>query len=139
MSTLLFDLANKIINESSFFNHEKCPFNAHFKNGNSNVLIITGENASGKSLFFQFMAGWAQRDGTTPITISIRERTGSGTYEGAAFRKSMMFGDETDTSTGTNSYKVVKKGFKTLKQYQSEGKISGLFLDEPEILSLIHI
>lgn len=130
----LFELANRVATSSVLFSDNESPFSAIVHPGKDKVLLITGENASGKSVFFQVMAARAKRDaGMLGIQISIRERTGAGTYEGSGFRRAVMFGDESEQSTGATSVAVVKAGFGNSYQYAKDGKSNMLMLDEPEL------
>ena len=68
-----------------------------------------------------------------PIMISIRERTGAGTFEMAAMRRVMMFGDESEQSTGATSARVIGTGFNTLHDRAQNNLPALLMLDEPEM------
>lgn len=119
------------------FDTENCPFRfSSFRaEPTSRVLLIAGANATGKSLLFRHVAAAADEKGLSVITISIRERTGSGSFEMAAFRRSMMFGDEHEQSTGATSYRVVKTGFRNIhsRLEKEDGQPTLLLLDEPEM------
>ena len=125
------DLAQFVLEDSRIFKDEKCPFKGFLHYGdNPNILVIVGENSSGKSLVFKMMAQWAKKTlNLSPITISIRERTGSGSFESSSFRKIVMFGDESEQSTGATSVSAVLRGFKSANSNNE----SILMLDEPEI------
>ena len=120
---------------SGLFANDESPFSAHVTTrGGERLVVITGENASGKSLFFKVMSAMAKsKAGISPITISIRERTGAGLSEMSSFRKTVMFGDEDEQSTGTTSVRTMLSGFKSARSWAEDGKIPLLFLDEPEI------
>lgn len=106
------------------FNDDESPFQAAVAEGSPSLAVVTGENASGKSLYVRVVASLAHKDGALPVSISIRERTG-----GDGMRKVMMFGDEQEQSTGATSVRVIDTGFKNLDR--PKGSI--LILDEPEI------
>jgi hypothetical protein len=113
--------------ESMLFNDSGSPFRAAVS-GSARLLVVTGENASGKSLFVRVMAARLQQtEKVLPVTISIRERTGAGTSEVSGMRRVFMFGDEHEQSTGATSVNVVHNGFKNVD------RPSILILDEPEI------
>lgn len=121
---------------SALFSDEAFPFRLSVQQGGSDrVMVLAGENASGKSLVFQGLAAWGKREhGFSPITVSIRERTGSGLSEISSFRRTVMFGDEAEQSTGAASVRVVETGFRTAAEWASEDqKKPLLMLDEPEM------
>ena len=118
--------------DSALINADGAPFTAHVAPGAGRLAVVAGANASGKSLFVQIVAGRAHRQQTLAVSISIRERTGAGTHEMAGFRRSMMFGDESEQSTGATSVATVKKAFLNLLNYAQERPVL-LILDEPEM------
>ncbi len=127
---ILPKIAHDVLTETVFFTEADCPFAGRLYPGENRVLVIAGENASGKSLMFRMMAVNAQREhGVLPITISIRERTGAGVGEMNSLRRTMMFGDEASQSTGAASATVVDTGFKNANRDAA----ACLMLDEPEI------
>lgn len=133
LNPLLY-LAQLVANESQLFTHAQSPFRASVYEGTGNILVVTGENASGKSIFFQSMAYRAKTQlNALGIQISIRERTGAGTYEGSGFRRALMFGDESEQSTGATSVGVVASGFRNAISYATDDKRNVLMLDEPEL------
>ncbi len=118
------------LTESAAIGDEASPFRGKAYGGDPRLVLIVGPNASGKSLLFRMIAQWLQRDHkATPVTISIRERTGSGEMEMAGMRRMMMFGDETTQSTGAASARVVEAGFGNANRYPK----AALLLDEPEL------
>lgn len=122
-------IAEWVAENSLLFNHEESPFCATVSIHAPKLVVVTGENASGKSLYVRVAAAIAQKQGALPISISIRERTGAGLHEMAGMRRSMMFGDEQDQSTGATSAKVVQSAFQNLQRPNG----SMLILDEPEL------
>lgn len=125
----LIDMCTWVAEESMLFGPD-APFEAHVREvANPRVVLVVGDNASGKSLYLQVVATIARKDKVVPVTVSIRERTGAGLYEMAGMRRIMMFGDESENSTGATSVKTVVTSFKNLDK--PEGSLLGL--DEPEI------
>lgn len=115
--------------DNVFFGHKDCPFKGVVHPGDDRVLVITGENAAGKSFLFQLMAAEISRHGITSVTLSIRERTGAGTMEMSRLRRAFIYGDEEMQSTGATSARVVKSGF-----HNAGNENPGiLMLDEPEM------
>lgn len=129
----LVRLARWTASEAVLIASEASPFKAAVRRGAPGVVVIAGENASGKSLFLRVMCAKAAAMATKkilPITVSIRERTGGGTYEMSRMRQTFMFGDEIENSTGANSVRVVVAAFRNLDK---EGRNTLLALDEPEL------
>lgn len=127
--TPVFGLCRWVAEESMLFGPD-APFEAHVREKNNpRFVIVVGDNASGKSLYLQVVAARARNEKVVPVTVSIRERTGAGTHDMAAFRRTMMFGDESENSTGATSVKTTMTSFKNLDK--PEGSMLGL--DEPEM------
>lgn len=125
-----------MLNETSFWTHPSNPFNAQLQiNPESNVFVVVGDNACGKSFLVDTARRFARSvdPEVTTVSISIRERTGSGTDPMAAMRRTMMFGDEQEQSTGSISAGMIQKGFNNLQSRLEDGKNSVLVLDEPEL------
>lgn len=119
-----------VAGQARLFQDEASPFRAEVAEGAPGIVIVTGENASGKSLFVRIAAARAQRPhGILPVSVSIRERSGGGTHEMSRMRQAMMFGEEGEQSTGATSVGVVEQAFGNLDH---DGG-SFLILDEPEI------
>lgn len=116
--------------ETLLFADERSPFRAKVTPADKRLMVIVGENASGKSLFFRVLATLIHDKGPTVVTISIRERSGGGTFEMSRMRQAMMFGEEAEQSTGATSVKVVKAAFEHNLGHDSG---SVLALDEPEM------
>lgn len=123
-------LVQSILETSGIFSDPRCPFKGVQHAGDPRLTVITGDNASGKSLLFRVIAAYAQQDKVLPVTVSIRERTGSGLSDISGMRRMFMFGDEESSSTGATSVRVVQTGFRSAKK---EGGRAILMLDEPEL------
>lgn len=123
-------LARWAAEDSVLFTDAESPFHASLAKGAAKLVVVTGENASGKSLFVRVAGAALQRYvGGTPVSISIRERTGAGHSEVGGLRRVMMFGDEQEQSTGATSTTTVATAFNNLDR--PKGSI--LILDEPEL------
>lgn len=132
----LHELANQIKNHSVLFADDECPFSVHLQAGDSTsrMLVVAGENAEGKSMLVRYLAAWAKKDeDMSPLTISIRERTGSGLHEMASFRRAMMFGEEHQQSTGETSFSTTRNAFSNVAARAKDGKAPLLILDEPDM------
>jgi len=131
---ILPDLARDILMDSPFFSDDpldEAPFQAKLYEADPSIMVIVGENASGKSLLYRVIQGYAQKQKVTGITISIRERSGGGVHEMGGMRRAFMFGDEAEQSTGATSANVVVNGFHNA--YSGQHGKTLLMLDEPEM------
>lgn len=121
-------LAHGVLTESALFSDPDIPFTCSLSVADPALLLVTGSNAAGKSLLTQLICAWAHQEKTLPVSISIRERTGSGLAEMAGFRRTMMFGNECELSTGANSVRVAQAGFHNVLHRKAL-----LLLDEPDM------
>ena len=119
-------LTESLIKESKYFAGEEPALDATFyKQKRSKLLVMTGENAQGKS-FMTRLYGIAIKKygGFECICTSQERRTESG------IMRAIMFGDESCESTGDISSRVVKTGIKTCKARESRHAI---IYDEPDL------
>lgn len=98
-----------------------------FTDNKSPLIIIYGDNASGKSLIAQaFEVSLRKPKEATPIAVRnacMRNRTASG------MERAFVYGDESDQSTGQTSIAVVRKAINA-----TDGKSPGVvILDEPDV------
>lgn len=128
-STMLINVV-RTLRDHPGLNHAQSPFSFHLAEGVGNVVVIVGENASGKSVMFKTLAQSLRPHGITGITLSIRERT-SGDDGGV--RRAMMFGQEAQMSTGHVSVGVIERGFRNARNWAEQGNPNVLMLDEPEL------
>jgi hypothetical protein len=92
--------------------------------GNEKLVVITGDNASGKSLFRKILHLNYQDQKITLVNTSQQGRSESGIV------RAMMYGSEADEATGAISTKVFLKAIETGKL----GKYPmAILFDEPEI------
>lgn len=121
--------------DSRFANDDGCPFPCQVTVKDSRVAVLTGDNATGKSLAFRHLAHFAQAEKVAVITLSIRERTGSGLSDMAGLRRSMIYGDESEQSTGATSVSVAERGFKNVvcRLEENPPVPTLLMFDEPEM------
>lgn len=92
----------------------------------SSITFIYGENASGKSLIARLYQSVIRSGNTNHSvrSVSVANRTRSG------IEKAMIFGDETEQSTGETSFKVMRLALNSLAKDSKEGVV---ILDEPDI------
>lgn len=116
------------------FNNEKSPFTASLeKNDFDDVVVVAGPNASGKSLIVKILEASLKRNfNHTHITVSIRERAGTGLDGMAGFKRTMMFGDEAGHSTGAVSASTMENAFSNVSNPDRHAN-QILMLDEPEM------
>lgn len=130
----LADVVADVLERSSMWLHESLPFQACLSVSSPRLVFMAGPNATGKSFLARIVQGFGRAyHNTSPIHVSMTERTGSGLADMASMRRAMMFGDESEHSTGTTSAKTVGSAMYNAAQYAKEGKSSLLVLDEPEI------
>lgn len=122
------------LTNSEMWGEEACPFDAWVKKGHQRVALIAGPNASGKSFLAECAMSWGKQwCGTRSMSVSIRERTGSGSGDMSGLKRTMMFGSEEDHSTGAVSARVVRTGFSSVENWCKEIGGTILLLDEPEL------
>lgn len=97
--------------------------------GRPDLIVVTGENAGGKTFVASYLSQIARRDHEAEgkleiMDIGMRRRTDSGIVRG------LMFGDEAWESTGQISLKVVLGGIRTCRGRENDHV---LILDEPDI------
>ena len=127
-------IVSELLTDSAFWTDPQLPFTAHYTPGHPRTLLVLGENVSGKSLFVGGLLGWARaHHQVAPVEVSIRQRTGAGTSDIAGMRRTMMFGDESEQSTGATSTKVLDGAFGTVESRAGDGQPALLVLDEPEL------
>lgn len=130
----IINIVQKIHKENKLYCDKKCPFPFHVETNNddSKITVITGDNASGKSLFVKDFKNCAKKFfGIKPIVVSIRERLNPSSGNEVEKRRIFSFNDESNKSTGVSSLEIIKKSLSTLAQWGKEDKTM-LILDEPE-------
>lgn len=132
-ATSSFPSASKVaawvVEDSLLFRDEASPFRAALRRGAVSLVVVTGENASGKSLFVRIAAEFVRKEGILPVSVSVRERTGTTGGEMSGLARVMMFGDEREQSTGATSVSAVRAALNNLER----PKGSLLICDEPEM------
>ena len=101
------------------------PFRCCVQPGHRRLCVITGPNASGKSLVRKILAARYQQSDVEYIHTSQEKRSSS-----SGIQRVFIYGDEAEDSTGFNSVKMVLTAIRT---GQGREKPFGLMLDEPEI------
>lgn len=115
----MLEILQDVLNGNVFKEHFKCSLQpAHNK-----LCIITGPNASGKSLLRKIVHVHYQRRKLFLLHLSQAARSTGG------FGRCMVYGSEDDDSTGYNSINVFLKSFDNANKAEP----TGLLIDEPEI------
>jgi hypothetical protein len=94
--------------------------------GKTPLVVVVGDNASGKSLMRRIVQGLCKEAETECIHLSMEGR--GGTHYNP-FR-SFIYGDESMESTGSNSAFTVLKGIETCR---GRDKPHVIFWDEPDL------
>lgn len=95
--------------------------------GNPRLIVISGENAGGKSFFAKALNSFMQQGAPKEVEwmpVSMVMRTSPGMH------RAFMFGNESNESTGRISLKAVLGGLRTC---QGRENPHVLLLDEPDI------
>ena len=90
----------------------------------SNILIIYGDNCSGKSLFANILEAIAKDEKVIVRSASMKNRTKSG------IEKALILGDESRQSTGETSVSFAEK---SLVNTLRENGLALSVLDEPDL------
>jgi predicted ATPase len=100
------------------WNGPESPIKINFQRNNPKLVVITGPNASGKSVLRKILTNNYKKN---LIFLSQEGRCQSG------IPRCFIYGDEQEDSTGFNTIKSLLTGIKSAKDGRH------LFLDEPEI------
>lgn len=119
------DVIDSCIADVEFFGTDgACP--AALEAGHDRLLVISGENAGGKSFFAKVMQS-RMREANPKcewIPISMHSRTAPGMH------RVFMFGDEARSSTGQASFRAIRGGISTCRGRDTSHV---LVMDEPDI------
>lgn len=97
----------------------------HWAPGITPLVLVLGENASGKSVFRRIVQGTCKRLSLECMHLSMQGR--SNEFGGL---RPMVYGNEASEATSVNSLKGVKKGIQTCCERETPHVI---FWDEPDI------
>lgn len=101
-------------------------FPSVYQPGRGRLVAVTGDNASGKSLFAKLAAQvlYERKPSIEAILVGMRLRTQGG------IERAFIFGDEGTSSTGNISVGTVLGGIRTARGREHD---HALLLDEPDI------
>lgn len=94
----------------------------------SRLVVVTGDNAGGKSFFRRLVRLVAKEKSVECIHLSMEARAGNSMMYGPA--RAMVYGDEAWQSTGTISTSTILTGIRTCEGRTSDHVI---FWDEPDL------
>ncbi len=118
------EIVDSII-QGRWFSGETAPFKCSLTWDNPKLVIITGPNACGKSVLRKILHNRASEAKLMYVNTSQE-----GRIQSSGLERLMLYGTETDDSTGYNSVKQLTKCFQSIKSYE---KPCVVMLDEPEI------
>jgi hypothetical protein len=121
------DLVRDVLESSPLFAHNGGPVTATFKEGHpeSRVLLIAGDNASGKSFMVRILAASLNQEKVEPLQVSMKYRTRGGMHRAFMFGP---LGDEED-STGNVSLHAIRGALRNAEDREGP---CWVMLDEPD-------
>lgn len=129
------EIAKGMVARSELWTSPLNPFKAHIEDGMPHLVVVAGDNGSGKSYFVERLRAWGRGhhglDET--ICISMRLRTGAGLSDISGTKRAMVFGREEVQSTGQTSVAVALRALHNMKMREESGHKCLVILDEPEI------
>ena len=119
----MFDVIDDIVVGRWF--KSPSPFRCAVEKAHPKLCVITGPNTSGKSLLRKVIHNRYHERKMEYMAVSQEQRCSS-----TGIQRLMVYGTETDESTGYNSIKMLLKAIQT---GQAREKSFAIMLDEPEI------
>ena len=120
-------MTKSMMSELSYFKtseEEVGPIKATFDAGNTQFVLVTGENATGKSFVRRLYHSVMAQKKIEVIHLSQQGRSSSGIVH------AMVYGDETYNSTGCLTSRLITTGIKTCQGRETPHYI---IWDEPDI------
>lgn len=133
MGDLSFKNANtllkRVLDLDYFVPNDKgvTPIVHHRIKGQDPLVVVTGDNASGKSFIRRLVSAIARKNSVESIHISMEGRSGADMTGGM---RAFVYGSEEWRSTGENSANTVITGIRTC---QGREKPHVMFWDEPDL------
>lgn len=117
-----------LVDNSWLLTDKACPFSFHVQKGQGRVVVIAGDNATGKSMLTSMLAAQAhQTFNVSPMVVSMTARTGSG------MMRAFTYGDESYRATGEVSVSVSMRALNNLPKRLEEKGAGMVVLDEPDL------
>jgi hypothetical protein len=110
--------------ETQYAWEKEIPLSLQPGNGQIPLLVITGENASGKSLLRRLFQALAKKKNVEAIAVSPEFRSKAG------FANAFIYGDESYEASGQIACKVILGAIKTSRARE---KPHIIILDEPDM------
>lgn len=121
------DLIQDLVQNHRILAHVECPFSYHVQPGDRGVVVLAGDNASGKSLLLNLVGSKAYHAyGVEPIIVSMAARTQGGVF------RAMTYGSESDRATGQVSVATTLRALGAIPGRLDEGGRTLVVLDEPD-------
>lgn len=117
----LANLTKSLMDELLYFHG---PIDAKFDIGNEKLVIVTGENATGKSFIRRIYQSAIKLKKQEVIHLSQEGRSSSG------IARAFVYGDESYNSTGSNTAHTITTGINTCQGRENPHYI---IWDEPDI------
>jgi hypothetical protein len=121
-------LIRDVLDGSPLFSHNGGPVTATFQEGHpdSRVLLMAGDNASGKSFFTRILAACLNAEKVEPLQVSMKYRAMSGMHRVFMYGP---LGDEED-STGNVSLHAIRGALGSAEDREDP---CWVLLDEPDM------
>ena len=129
--TLILEALKEATEDNAFFDAEgPCPALLEPGDDNSRVVVISGENAGGKSLFGTYLDQWLKKRGKADQDQIQSMLVGMALRTQAGMHRAFIWGEEGRNSTGSLSARAVLGGLNTCRNNENR---NALLLDEPDI------
>lgn len=120
-------LIQDLIQDHRLLTHPDCPFSYHAQAGHPGVVVLAGDNASGKSLLLNLVGSRAYHGhGVEPIVVSMSARTQGGVF------RALTYGSESDRATGQVSVATTLRALGSMSGRLENGGRTLVVLDEPD-------
>lgn len=134
MKKFSFESAAELLREVSDLNYfhpnedGETAIDMHVSTTDSQVVVVTGENASGKSFLRRLLSGVTRGAGHEIMHLSMEGRMDYMNSFGGL--RSMVYGDEETRATGENSSRLIRAG---LRNCADRAHKHVIIWDEPEL------
>jgi hypothetical protein len=117
----------------NFFGGDEKVFDVTYvpaKDKNTKVLVVTGQNASGKSYLRRIISAALKTNDKDMEVMNISQEKRTGADGSSTIANSFIFGDERTQATGVNSLRTVTVGITTCRGRE---KMHAITWDEPDL------
>ena len=116
-------LLHRALNSPYFSSDTAASLHVSYQPGDSRLLVLTGDNATGKSFFLRLYQALCYQSKIECLRVGMERRTQGG------MERVFMYGDESWDSTGNISAKCLLGGIQTCKNRKNPHYI---IFDEPD-------